>query len=109
MTSRKVPGMPAPFPSSIDNGTPPATAVKGAAAETTRKVTAPTPRAFLRNWFAPVTGEDGLSIVLGSPGWRERLFASGPSLRRQLPEANLKRGDLFLSWPRKSFGSIYEP
>lgn len=38
-----------PVSRSMESGTPPATAVKGAAAETTRKVTAATPRLFFRN------------------------------------------------------------
>ena len=46
MTTEK--GTPIPLPSSIAIGMPPATAVNGAAAETTKKVIALTPSAFLR-------------------------------------------------------------
>ena len=56
--------MPGPLPSIIDSGTPPATAVSGAAAETTRNVTAPTPRLFLRNWFAPPGDTVSLVMIL---------------------------------------------
>jgi hypothetical protein len=54
-------------------GTPPATAVSGAAAEITRNVTAPTPRLFFRSWFAPDAVEV-FAMEFPSSNWRRLIL-----------------------------------
>jgi hypothetical protein len=88
------------LPSSIDSGTPPATAVSGAAAETTRTVMAPTPRLFLRNWFAPAGGTYVSVMIFSHPDGPPR-GGSRP------PDAVTRSGRRF---PLKvACGSLFEP
>ncbi len=51
LTTTYAAGMPGPLPSSIATGAPPAMAVSGAAAETTKNATPRTPRVPRRNWW----------------------------------------------------------